>query len=202
MNSYLRIITICIVLTLVEAMPLSCIAQSLKTDDGIKHWETSFIAGLNTDGYQFDFGIVYFPLQFTGIKLQLGANGEIKEFGDWGKDELETHHHYATRFKFTSSIVLRSPRLIHWNSQDAGFYLFAEPGISLSPGARGSNHADYFNWDFKVGINMQIDRFILTIGYGISDFSLYSGYPTNHWGNPDKDKYITHSGFIGGAYKF
>jgi len=49
---------------------------------------------------------------------------------------------------------------------------------------------------------LQVDRFIFTIGYGISNFSLYSGFPNNHWGTPDKDNYITHSGFIGGAYKF
>lgn len=189
-----------IILLLVSS--LSSRSQSLKTGDDSFHLEGSFIAGLNNDGYQFDFGIAYFPLQFIGVKLQLGAAGEIEEFGDWGKDELETHHSYATRFKFTPSLTLRTPRLIHWKSQDAGFFLFAEPGIILSPGAKGSKQADYFNWDFKGGINLQIDRFIFTIGYGISNYSLYSGYPTNHWGYPNEDNYITHSGFIGGAYKF
>lgn len=183
-------------------MPLSSFSQSLKTEEGIKNWETDFRAGLNTDGYQFDFGIVYFPIQYVGIKMQLGASGEIKEFEDWGKDELDTHHSYATRFRFTPTVVLRTPRLIYWKSQEAGFYLFAEPGMVLSPGARASKHAEYFNWDFKSGINLQIDRFILTIGYGVSNFSLYSGFPTNHWGTPAKDNYIIHSGFIGGAYKF
>lgn len=177
-------------------------AQTLKTDDGLLHWEGSFIAGLNTDGYQFDFGIAYYPIQYVGIKTALGINGEIEELGDWGKDEFETHHHYAVRFKFTPSLVIRTPRLIHWKSQDGGFYLFAEPGIILSPGASGSKHAEYLNWDFKGGINLQIDRFIVSVGYGISNFSLYSGWPTNHWGSPDRDNYITHSGFIGGTYKF
>lgn len=179
----------------------SASAQSLKTEDGIRHWETNFQAGLNTDGYQFDLGVSYLPLQFIGIKAQIGVASEIEEFGDWGKDELETGHHYATRFKFNPSLVLRSPRIINWKSQDAGFYLFAEPGIILSPGASGSKHAEYFNWDLKCGVNLQVDRFIVYVGYGISNFSLYSGCPHNHWGMSDKDKYITHSGFIGGAYK-
>lgn len=177
-------------------------AQTLKTDDGKMHWEGSFLAGLNTDGYLFDFGVAYYPIQYVGIKAALGADGEIEELGDWGKDELETHHHYAVRFKFTPTLVLRTPRLIHWKSQDAGFYLFAEPGIVLSPGARGSKHAEYFNWDFKGGVNLQIDRILFSIGYGISDFCLYSGYPTNHWGMPDNDKYLTHSVFISISYKF
>lgn len=98
----------------------------------VKHWEGSFLCGLNTDGYQFDFGIAYFPIHFVGIKANLGFTGEIEELGDWGKDELETHHHYTDRFKFTPSLVFRTPRLIHWKSQDAGFYIFAEPGIVLS----------------------------------------------------------------------
>lgn len=191
---------ILLILSMVSSLVTS--AQSLNTDDGIMRWEGSFLAGLNTDGYQFDFGIAYFPIRFVGIKANLGFDGEIEELGDWGKDELETHHHYAVRFKFTPSLVLRTPRLVNWKSQDAGFYIFAEPGIVLSPGASGSKRAEYFNWDFKGGINLQVDRFIFTIGYGVSNFSLYSGFPNNHWGTPNKDKYITHSGFIGGAYKF
>ncbi len=177
-------------------------AQTLHTDDGVMHWEGSFIAGLNTDGYQFDFGIAYHPIRYVGIKAQLGMSGEIEEIGDWGKDELETHHSYATRFRFTPAVVLRTPRLVHWKSQDAGFYIYAEPGIVLTPGASGSKRAQYLNWDIKGGINIQIDRYIFTIGYGISNFSLYSGYPRNHWESPSHDRYITHSGFIGGAYKF
>lgn len=191
---------LCFVIGIICQMPL--FSQSLSTDDGVKHWETDFRAGLNTDGFQVDFGIMYFPIHYIGLKLQLGTNGEIEELGDWGKDELETHHSYASRFKFTPAIVLRTPRLIHWKSQDAGIYIFAEPGIILSPGSRGSKHAEYFNWDFKIGINLQVDRFIFTIGYGVSNYSLYSGSPINHWGLPDRNNYITHSGFIGGAYKF
>lgn len=184
---------------------MSCLmtsAQTLKTDDGVLHWEGIFIAGLNTDGYQFDFGVGYYPIQYIGIKTALGINSEIKELADWGKYESETHHHYVARLKFTPSLVIRTPQLIHWKSQDGGFYLFAEPGIILSPGASGSKNAEYLNWDFKGGINLQIDRFIFSIGYGISNFSLYSGWPTSHLGMPNRDNYITHSGFIGGAYKF
>lgn len=177
-------------------------SQSLSTDDGIMNWEIDFRAGLNNDGYQADIGIAYFPIQYVGVKAQLGLGGEIKAWEYWGYDELDTFDYYATRFKFTSGIVLRTPRLIHWKSQSAGFYIFAEPGIILSPGAKGSERSKWFNQDLKCGINMQIDRFILTLGYGVSNFSLYSGYPYSYWGLPDKDNYITHSVFIGGAYKF
>ena len=72
----------------------------------------------------------------------------------------------------------------------------------LSPGASGSRNARYCCWDMKAGINMQLDRFILTIGYGISDFALYSGYPDNMHGLPDNDNYITHTVFVGTAFKF
>lgn len=182
--------------------PVLAGAQSLKTDDGVKHWECDFSGGLNTDGYQFDLGAAYYPVQFAGVKIRCGISSEIEEFGDWGKDEWETGHHYTTRFRFTSSLVLRTPRLIDWKSQDAGFYLFAEPGILLTPGASGSHNARWVCWEIKGGVNLQMDRFILYLGYGISNFSLYSGFPTNHWGEPEKDNYTTHSVFIGAAYKF
>jgi len=178
------------------------VAQSLKTEDGIMHWEAEFDVGLNTDGYQLDIGVAYFPIRFLGIKARLGMAGEIEELGDWGKDEYETGHRYAARVKFSPSFVLRSPRLLHWKSQDAGFYLFVEPGMILSPGAVGSRHAKWSNWNLLTGINMQMDCFIVRIGYGVTEFTLYSGYPDSHWGAPDKDAYLTHSFFIGGAYKF
>lgn len=183
-------------------------SQSLPTDDGILHWEVDFRAGLNTDGYQFGFGIIYFPIQYVGFKAQIGLNGEIEEIGDWLTDDLNSFHDYSsykdytTRFIFNPTLVFRTPRLVNWKNQDAWFSLFAEPGFILSPGALGSKNAQYINWDFKGGINMQIDCYILTLGYGISNFSLYSGFPDNHWGAPDNDNYITHLVFLGAAYKF
>lgn len=189
--------------TILLMWSISAYSQTLLTDeDGIMHWEADFRAGLNTDGYQFDFGLIYFTSQYIGLKAQLGVASEIEELGDWGKDEWETGHSYTTRFKFTTSAVLRTPRLVHWKSQDAGFYLFAEPGFILSPGAKGSHRARYFNWDVKCGINLQLDRFIVSIGYGISNYCLYSGYPQSQWGTPDNDSYITHSAFVGAAFKF
>lgn len=48
---------------------LIAFTQTLKTDDGLLHWEASFLAGLNTDGYLFDFGIAYYPIQYIGVNL-------------------------------------------------------------------------------------------------------------------------------------
>lgn len=177
-------------------------AQVIKIGREVMHWEGGFNAGLNNDGYEMSFCGFYFPVQYIGLKAGLGFAGEIEEVADWGKEEWETGHTYAVRFKFNPAFVLRSPRLIQWKSQDAGFYIFTEPGFVLSPGAIGSKHAEYLRWDFKSGINMQIDRYIFTLGYGISNFSLYSGSPYNHLGLPDKMDYITHTVFIGGSCKF
>lgn len=178
-------------------------AQSLHlSEGGISHWEGGFNAGLNNDGYEFCFRGIYFPVQYVGIKVGLGFAGELEEVADWGEDQWETGHYYAVRFKFTPAVVLRSPCIFDWKSQNARFYLFAEPGFVLSPGARGSRHARCACFDLKTGINLQIDALIFSIGYGISDFSLYSGEPINHNGLPDKTDYTTHTVFIGASYKF
>lgn len=183
--------------------------QSIKCEDGRFHWEGGFNAGLNNDGYEFDLRALYFPIgKYIGAKVGLGFAGEIEELGDWGKDEFETGHKYAIRFKFNPAVVIRTPRLINWESQGAGIYLFTEPGVVLSPGANGSRNAKYFRWDVKSGLNLQLDRYIITLGYGISDFSLYSGAPVSHNGPvspngvPKNTNYITHTVFLGGAYKF
>ena len=177
-------------------------AQTLQTTDGVKHGEVDFSAGLNTDGYEVEVGVAYFPIQFIGIKSQLGFAGELKAVEDWGLDEEKSGHHYAVRFKFMPSVVVRSPMLLNWRQQEAGLYLFAEPGVVLSPGASGSKGAKVATWKLRTGITMQFDRSMVFVGYGISDFSLYSGRPYNQHGLPSDDNYITHSVFIGMAYKF
>ncbi len=189
-------------LCLFAIIAFSCNAQSINVDGDIMHWEGGFNIGLNNDGFEMDFRGLYFPVQYVGLKVGIGVAGEIEELGDWGRDEWETGHSYAARFKFNPALVLRSSRLIYWEKQDGGFYIFAEPGLVLSPGSIGSKDAKYFRWDLKTGINFQVDRYMLTLGYGISNFSLYSGAPINHWGMPSKKDYITHTVYIGGAVKF
>ncbi|MDE7410243.1 MAG: hypothetical protein K2N09_09525 [Muribaculaceae bacterium] len=174
-------------------------AQSIKINEDIMHWEGGFIAGLNNDGYEMSFRGLYFPVQYVGLKVGIGFAGEIREMSDWGREEWYPGHTYTARFKLNPALALRTPRLVHLNSKDAGFYIFAEPGFVLSPSAVGRGVDKTFSWDLKCGINMQIKRSIFTIGYGISNFILYSGsHPMNFSGKPD---YNTHTIFIGGSYK-
>lgn len=169
------------------------------------HWEADIFAGLNSDGWQFDIGAAYFPTACVGLKASIGMAEEIEGLGDLIKNAIHDYPYddyydtpyYTARFKFNPAIVLRTPRVIYWRSQDAGFHLFAEPGMVISPGARHSRNAKICCLDLKAGINLQIDRFIVCVGYGITDFNLYSGHP--RFKNSDT---LTHSGFIGGAYKF
>lgn len=187
-------------------------AQSLRCDEGTFHLEGVITAGLNNDGYEANFGVVYFPVQYVGFKAAIGFAGELTRMEDWdlswGDDDRDDYwdddddNDYTVRFKFNPAIVLRSPQLINLKSQNGGIYLFAEPGFVLSPGARGSHKAEWIRWDLKGGVNLQLDRLVLSIGYGVSNFSLYSGRPFNENGLPDDDNYITHNGFIGCAYKF
>lgn len=177
-------------------------AQTIDFEDGRSHWEADFIIGLNNDGYEFGLGAAYFPMACIGLKANVGFAGEIESIENWYAEEWEKDYDYTVRFKFTPALVLRTPRIYHWKSVDGGFHLFAEPGLTLSPGASGSRGARWLTYDFKGGVNLQVDRFIVSIGYGFSGFSLYSGFPESHWGTPDNDNYTTHFGFIGAAYKF
>lgn len=184
-------------------------SQKLECDgDEIMNWEMNFLGGLNKDGSEFDIGIAHFPAQYVGFKLQLGMAGEVAELSEWWDDDYDYaygndyYSDYTWRFKATFSVVLRSPMIIKWERQNGGFYLFAEPGIILSPGASGSRNAQWFSKDLKTGINLQFNRCIFSVGFEISDFSLYSGYPNSHWGTRDNDRYTTYSGFFGIGYKF
>ena len=192
-----------LLLVLVGCAGLSVNGQSLKVDGEKYYWEADFLAGLNSDGWQADLGASYFINQYFGIKASVGLAGEIEELGDWGGEDLPANRHYVGRFKFMPSLVIRSPRLISWESQGVDIYLFTEPGIILSPGAKGSKNPQVFSWDLNSGVNVQVDRWIFFAGYGISNYCLYSGKPINSYGGRAScSGYITHSGFVGAAYKF
>ena len=174
-------------------------SQTLEVEDDIvSHWEADVIVGLNSNGWQSEVGCAYFPVQYVGIKANIGFAGEIKEFSDWGLDDEDTGHSYATRFKFTPSVVLRTPSIATFNN-GAALYLFTEGGLVISPGASDSDNAKTCCWDAKCGINYQKGRLVLFGGYGITNFNLYSGFPEYLHEHNDR---LTHSGFIGTAYKF
>ncbi len=177
-------------------------SQTIEVDGDVMHWEGGFNIGLNNDGYEMDFRGLYFPVQYFGLKIGVGFAGEMQSLADLMDDDWESGDFYTTRFKFNPAIVLRTPRLVYWRQQDGGFYVFAEPGIMLAPNAVGRKNSTVFSWDLKTGINFQIDRYIFTLGYGISNFSLYSGTSISYNGTLRDNDYITHSIYIGGAIKF
>lgn len=183
--------------------------QAIDLEDGPASWEAGLNLGLNKDGYHGEMHLTYFKSQYLGLKVGLGFAGEIWELEDWLGDDVSDYgyvydrdYDYAIRFIFNPAIVLRSPRIINWRQQEAGIYLFAEPGLIMSPGASGSRNAKWLRWDAKGGVNLQIDCFIFTLGYNLTNFSLYSGSPQNHWGNPDITEYLTHTIYVGGSIKF
>lgn len=181
--------------------------QTIDLEEGPAPWEAGLNLGLNKDGYRGEMNLTYFKSQYLGLKVGLGFAGEIWELEDWLVDdvidyEYDRDYDYTIRFIFNPAIVLRSPRIINWKQQEAGIYLFTEPGLIMSPGASGSRNAKWLRWDVKGGVNLQFNRFIFTLGYDLSNFSLYSGGPENHWGQPDKTEYLTHTIYVGGSVKF
>lgn len=116
------------------------LAQSLMTDDGVKNWEVSVTGGLNTDGFQLDAGVAYFPVQYFGMRMAIGMASEIQGMWSFIGGALSDYDYmywdendYYARFKYTVAFDLRSPCIIPWKSANGGFYLFAQPGITLSP---------------------------------------------------------------------
>ena len=198
--------------TLILSTWAAASGQSIKVDDERYHWEGVFFAGLNNDGYELGAGVGYFINQFAGVKATVGWATEFGglEYVSWDADEGisfdppdymwgERRDDRAIRFKFTPSLVFRTPCLINWKSQDAGFYLFAEPGLVMASPAKATRNARWLTADLKAGINLQIDRWVVTLGYGVSNFSLLSG---RQYSDGTKDNYITHTVFVGSAYKF
>ncbi len=185
------------------SMSAKTFAQTLHTDEGDLHWEGGLDGGLNRDGWQCHGFAAYFPNQYLGLKLSLGAAGEVRALEDWGEEEWNTGHYYADRFRFGTSVVLRSPAVIKWRSKETDIHIFAEPGCILSPGAHESRNPRIFCVEFKTGLNLRLYRAVISLGYSVSNFNLYSGNPLSRYGMPDDDcDRLTHTVFAAVSCKF
>lgn len=196
---------LCVTATMVSIAALIP-ASAYARDDARDIWRASMSAGLNSNGWEWDMALSYWPVDYVGIKCAIGFAGEIEAFEDWdlGYDDgcCRDDKNYTVRFRFMPSLDLISPVIFNWKSQDATFHLFANSGLSLSPGARGSRNAGWFNWFLRGGVEAAFSEFVFRIGYGCTDFNIYSGNPYNENGLPERTDDITHSGFVEIAYKF
>lgn len=185
----------------------SVFSQNLKFDEKKYHWEGGLYAGFNSDGYELDAGIAYYVNRFLGVRCGVGWASQIgkidglinwiypDDIQDWQYDDYDDDT--ITRFRFTPALSLRSPCILDWKSQGVQLYAFAEPGLVFATPAPDSHKARWLTGMLRAGLNMQVDRWVITLGYGISDFSLTSGL--KHYDEPD---HITHTVFIGSSYKF
>ena len=177
--------------------PLSLSAQSEL--DSKAPFEFGFMAGLNSDGYEVSAAVSWFPVSYVGLKADLGFAGEIKELADWGTEY--TDKSYCIRFKFTPSVEFRTPALVHWPRKKADFRLFANPGLTLSPGGAGSHDADWCNWTVRTGILFHTSTVRIAVGYGISDYYLLSGNAHScHLLFSPGSRPLTHSGFVSASF--
>lgn len=179
-------------------------------------WKFTATAGLNNDGWEWDAGVAFVPFEYVSVKFAIGMAGEVTPVSEWDLGWIYDDDYYyddyyyddyddatyATRFKFMPSIEFKTPALLRWKSQDATFHLFASPGVILSPGASGSRGANWCTWQVRGGLEMDIYRLGLQIGYGYSSFSLYSGAPYSYNGLPDDLNRFTHSGFVSMSWRF
>ncbi len=189
---------ILLIITLLGA--LSASAQSIVVDGNLLRGEFNFNAGLNTDGYQLEMGIGYFPSDCFGLRFTFGTNGEVKAFDDC--DCWSNPDDYAIRVRFTPALVFRTPRIVPFREPDSGLSLFAEPGLTLSPGASGSKDARTVCWDVKAGFNFQFGIGFFVLGYECTNFSLYSGRPYSRYDQPVDTDRLTHSVYAGIGIKF
>lgn len=179
---------------------LSASAQSIRVGDKLLRGEFNFNAGLNSNGYQLEAGIGYFPGDCFGLRFSFAMNGEIGSFDDC--DCWSNPDNYTMRARFTPALVFRTPRIIRFREPDSGLNLFVEPGVTFSPGASESKDARTVCWDVKAGFNFQFGIGFFVLGYECTNFSLYSGRPYSHYMQPEDTDRITHAAYIGIGIKF
>lgn len=183
-------------LILLSTIGINAMGQSLRSDDKTLHWETGLDLGAGwRTGFVGTLRLSYFPIQYVGVRSSIGMAGDI--IFQWSSSTDK-----AIRFVFNPALVLRSPRLYPKDQGNDGLYLFAEPGITLSPALSGRSGARTTCWDIKAGLNLKVDEMIiLTLGYDVTNLNLYSGTskydPTDIW----KDR-VSHGIYVGIGVQF
>ena len=205
----MRVLGIILVIVMAVAGSMAS-AQSIVVEEQRYRWEGDFCCGLNTDGGQIDLGAYYFLNDYVGFNLRLGMSFDPQGIGyfifpsydDYGYDSYyDERADFVSRLKLSPSLALRSPRIIYWKQLDAGIHLFCNPGVIFATGGDFNSRADYVAWDVKTGINLQYDRFVISLAYELTDMTLYSGMSQEKYMS-NGGKYLTHAGLIGFGYKF
>ena len=143
------------------------------------HWRGYMQAGLNSDGWEGHFGLVWMSTPYTGVAASIGFAGEVRPFYTWDTDYdyYDDYGDYCTRFVFKPSVILRTPTLFRIQSIGGEFRLFAMPGVTLAPPAAGSHHSAWAYWRAEGGILMNFDRYGFSLTYSYSNFNLFDGNP-------------------------
>lgn len=168
-------------------------------------WEGSFSAGLNSNGWEMNGGVAWMPLGLVGLSASIGLDSEIYELADWGRgDDADFDNDYCCRLLFKPSLLLRTPPLLHIESQGLDIGLFAMPGLTLATPGRGAKNSDWYYRHIAAGFNFTFDRLVFTLGYSYSTYNLLDGHPATHHGGYYEDGKLpgTHSVFVGCGYKF
>lgn len=191
-----------ILTTIICLISLTCVSAQY-----VDPWRAGFGVGVNNDGYEIGINLSYNIVPSFAVRMDIGAIGEFTEVEDWeifddDNQSWSRESDYASRFVFTPSVEMRSPALLKWRNDANGLRLFANPGISLSPGASGSVHPDWLYWQLRGGVQLNFSDFVLQMGYGYSNFDLYSGNPVSHNNKSEDRKKRTHTGFINLAFCF
>lgn len=185
-------------------LSLALLPWMAKAQSDDTHYGLGLGLDFSKDAYEFDFNFAYYPVETFGIRVSLGMAGEYQDMYDqwsdrWGYDHYYYNRDYTWRFKFSPSIELRSPALIKFSSRN-NLRLFVNPGITLSPGAKGSHDAKWFTWQARGGLEFNFSDVALQLGYRCTNFYLYSGNPFSETDyEVDRDlfpNHYTHSGFI------
>lgn len=159
----------------------------------------------SNQSWEIEPSITYYFCQYIGGTLGLSVMSQYNQVGYsgpvmsnnriyWSIDDNEAD---VAKFLLRPAISLRTPILWLDKDHDTGLTVQIEPGISIAlpvndhvtvnyrdedhgSGIVGSKSlsntkGDWFFWNLRGSISLNIDRFILSTGYSISNFDIYSG---------------------------
>lgn len=159
----------------------------------------------NNQSWEVEPSVTYYFCKFLGATLGLNVTNQYNQVGYSGSVignselywEIEDGDANVAKFLIRPAISLRTPVLWLNKDHDTGLTIGIEPGLFVAlpsndeitvnyrDKAHGSiiigskrlsnTKGDWLFWNLRGIISLNVDRFIISTGYSISNFDIYSG---------------------------
>lgn len=159
----------------------------------------------NNQSWEVEPAVTYYFYRYIGATFGLNVTSQYNQVGYSGPVSgnnrifwtIEDNEANVAKFLLRSAVSLRTPMIWLDKDHDTGLTIQIEPGLSIAlpvndqvaVNYRDKEHnstimyskrfsntkGEWLFWNIRGSISLNVDRFVISTGYSISNFDVYSG---------------------------